>query len=128
VAARHTKTVISRANLLALYYFRACDCQPSRSLRREGERKDAMNGEALFPGIWPEPFARASARKEEPEMHRQNLKERPPGKFGVLATTLRSTRRGVLWRAPERSVRWYVSTGAQPKRSQNPKSPGVLNA
>jgi hypothetical protein len=51
--------------------------------------------------------------------HGQNLKARPPGKFGVLAR---------LWRAPERSVLLYVSTGAQPKRSQNPKSPGVFSA
>jgi hypothetical protein len=40
VAAHHSKTVISRANLLALFYFRAFGCQPSRSLRRErSERK-----------------------------------------------------------------------------------------
>jgi len=43
----------------------------------------------------------------------------PPGKFGDLAR---------LSRAPERSGGAYVSTGAQRKRSQNPKSPGVVEA
>ena len=51
--------------------------------------------------------------------HVQNLKERPLGKFAVLAR---------LSRAPERSVGVYVSTGAQRKRSQNPKSAGVLTS
>src|SRR5688572_2421592 len=55
----------------------------------------------------------------DPTHNAQNLKQRPPGKFAVLAR---------LSRAPERSVRWYVSTGAQRKRSQNPKSPGVVEA
>jgi len=39
--------------------------------------------------------------------------------FGFLAR---------LWGAPERNVLLYMSTGAQPKRSQNPKSPGVSDA
>jgi hypothetical protein len=33
-----------------------------------------------------------------------------------------------LSRAPERSVQKYVSTGAQRKRSQDPKSAGVLTS
>jgi hypothetical protein len=39
VAAHHCKTVISRANLPALFYFRAFDCQPSRARRREKKRQ-----------------------------------------------------------------------------------------
>jgi hypothetical protein len=37
--------VISRANLLALFYFRAFGCQPSRALRREKKRRDVMNSQ-----------------------------------------------------------------------------------
>jgi hypothetical protein len=37
VATHHSKTVISRAKLLALFYFRAFGCQPSRALGRERE-------------------------------------------------------------------------------------------
>jgi hypothetical protein len=35
VAAHYSKTVISRANMLAFFYFRAFGCQPSRALGRE---------------------------------------------------------------------------------------------
>ena len=51
--------------------------------------------------------------------HAQNLKEHPLGKFADLAR---------LSRALERSVRGYVSTEAQRKRCQNPKSPSVVEA
>ncbi|HEY4106529.1 MAG TPA: hypothetical protein VGM44_21660, partial [Polyangiaceae bacterium] len=36
---RHSKTVISRANLLALYCFRAFGREPSRALGREKKRR-----------------------------------------------------------------------------------------
>src|SRR5438034_10830994 len=48
---------------------------------------------------------------------RQVLEEHPPAKFGVLAR---------LSRGPKRSVLEYVSIGPQRKRSQNPKSAGVV--
>jgi hypothetical protein len=51
VAAHHSKTVISRANPLALFYFREFGCQPSRALRRERRDGDVMNNQVLFPGI-----------------------------------------------------------------------------
>jgi hypothetical protein len=46
VAASLSKTVISRANPLALLYFRAFGCQPSRALRREkkSRRYDEWSG------------------------------------------------------------------------------------
>jgi hypothetical protein len=60
VAARHSKTVISRANLLALFYFR----HSAASLRARfgAKRRDGnmMNGQVLFPGIFP-----SSSREEE---------------------------------------------------------------
>jgi hypothetical protein len=49
--------------------------------------------------------------------NRQTLKEHPPAKFGLLAR---------LSRGPKRSVLEYVSIGPQRKRSQNPKSAGVV--
>ncbi|HEY4106839.1 MAG TPA: hypothetical protein VGM44_23220 [Polyangiaceae bacterium] len=45
VAASLSKTVISRANLLTLFYFRAFGCQPSRALRREEEQKSRRSDE-----------------------------------------------------------------------------------
>jgi hypothetical protein len=39
VAAPHSKTVISLANQLALFYFPAFGWQPSRALGREKKRK-----------------------------------------------------------------------------------------
>jgi hypothetical protein len=44
VAALLSKTVISRANPMALYYFRAFGYQPSRALRRERREGDVMKG------------------------------------------------------------------------------------
>jgi hypothetical protein len=52
-------------------------------------------------------FAVQCALRIEELDHRQNLKARPPGKFGVLANALRDTRRGGHWGAPERSVLLY---------------------
>jgi hypothetical protein len=40
VAASLSKTVISRANLLALFYFRASGPSPSRALRREKREEE----------------------------------------------------------------------------------------
>jgi hypothetical protein len=50
VAALLSKTVISRANPLALYYFRAFGYQPARALRRERRDGDVMNSDALAAG------------------------------------------------------------------------------
>jgi hypothetical protein len=54
---------------------------------------------------------------EQGNGHRQTLKERPPAKFGFSAR---------LSRGPKRSVLEYESIGPERKRSQNPKSAGVV--
>ena len=68
-------------------------------------------------------------------LNRLNITACPPAKFGVWARLWRteaaraaevpSTGEARAQVTPERSVLEYVSTGAQPKRSPNPKSAGV---
>ncbi|HEY4105905.1 MAG TPA: hypothetical protein VGM44_18520, partial [Polyangiaceae bacterium] len=67
MAAYHSKTVISRANLLALFYFRAFGRQPSRALGREKKSRragDVMNSQVYFRAFGCQP-SRALGREKK---------------------------------------------------------------